>query len=254
MWSLCTHRLQLSAGCATCSALRLRLRVRGSPGLRTRRAHFGHPPKARAQNLLRGAVGCSRWLRFQNPSCRCVHIWFYIKLGIFLYIYFFPLKQIRHLHVSLWWQLSAGAGQVCCGGELLGRSQRTRDCGTSLDLAPWRGPPVLGTFALTLPPSLHLSFFLEGELLGDWRPLDPLVAVFTSREAWEVGACLPPKEEGGQWEPADLGLGDPRRLQVSQSSGSPIASSPGGCTPGGRDAAVGMRDTEAHVPCWVLLS
>ena len=39
---------------------------------------------------------------------------------------------------------------------------------------------------------------LEGELLGDCRPLDPLVAVFTSREAWGVGACLPPKEQGGQ--------------------------------------------------------
>lgn len=43
-----------------------------------------------------------------------------------------------------------------------------------------------GRSALTLPLSLHFSF-LEGELLGDCRPLDSLVAVFTGREAWGQG-------------------------------------------------------------------
>lgn len=53
-----------------------------------------------------------------------------------------------------------------------------------------KGPACTGGILLSHCLLACIFPFLEGELLGE--------AVFTGREAWGAGACLPPEEEGRQ--------------------------------------------------------
>ena len=107
------------------------------------------------------------------------------KIRHFLFFFFFPFKQIKHLHLSLWQNsLQEMVGYVAegsCRAGPRGHGQRDKS-----GLGSLKAHLYWGRSALTLPLSLHFSF-LEGELLGDCRPLDSLVAVFTGREAWGQG-------------------------------------------------------------------